>query len=517
MKIKKLLFLLTGVMSLSIAACSSNAGSSNAPQDTSKQDDSTSEVISSSNPSEVSSQDSSSNAPSSRENNSSSSAPASSPKQDSSSAQQSSSKQDSSSAAPVETPIEVSVDVGSYSDETKTYHFPFTFKESMFNQASTSFSKDIAMFAYGNAVANQTKDSINKFYADAGFDHVELSATYDVAPTSTSIAYAFAHKVVNQKDFISVSIRGFNYGQEWADNFNIGLEGEHAGFAARADLINGALKTYMSTNGYQKNNSTLFINGYSRGGAVANLLAKRVNDEEALASKNNIFTYTFEAPRGAVEKGEYNNIFNVLSQGDVVTHLAPSAYGFTRYGIDIDIYDSDIDNLVAAFDENLVFPPFNSELDEGLTCDLDLPDYFLNNIVEFEGEEDQPMARTREEFVTNFQETISYGLGMFFALKPETVAAIKEGVAALEGFAILGLLAEDGLYNFLDPYIAADGFEYVSEDLRTHCNNAVNFIIGPGVVLIILLTDDSGIMNRALLQHTPEINYVLLNNYTVAE
>ena len=517
MKIKKLLFLLTSVMSLSIAACSSNAGSSNAPQDTSKQDDSTSEVISSSNPGEVSSQDSSSNAPSSRENNSSSSAPVSSPKQDSSSAQPSSSKQDSSSAAPVETPIEVTVDVGSYSDETKTYHFPFTFKESMFNQASTSFSKDIAMFAYGNAIANQTKYSINKFYADVGFDHVELSATYDVAPTSTSIAYAFAHKVVNQKDFISVSIRGFNYGQEWADNFNIGLEGEHAGFAARADLINGALKTYMSTNGYQKNNSTLFINGYSRGGAVANLLAKRVNDEEVLANKNNIFTYTFEAPQGAIEKGEYNNIFNVLSQGDIVTHLPPTQYGFTRYGIDIDIYSEDIDNLVAAFDETLEFPPFNTDLNDNVTNDLDLPDYFLKNIVDFKALDEAPMARTREEFVSNFQETISYGFGLFYSLKASTVTSIKEGFSALEGWDLLGLIAEDGLYNFLKPYVDADGVEYVPEELQTQCNNALKFLLGPGAVLLILLTDSSGMMNRALLQHTPEINYVLLNNYTVAE
>ena len=535
MKIKKVLFLLTSVMSLGIAACGSSTGSSDTPN-TSKQDDSSSAIALTSSTDTVSSGEDQSSAVSSSQQTSSSSKQASSmssassiassqssssAQKSESSAQSSSSEQSSSTYRPSDTPIEVTVNLASYTDNTKIYSLPFTYSESLFAQEPNCFSADIATFAYGNAIANQTGYLINKFYTDAGFDHIFLSETYNTTPTNTSIAYAFAHKAMNQKDFVAVSIRGFNYGQEWADNFNLGLEGEHNGFAARADEVNNALKTYMANNGYQKNTSALLINGYSRGGAVANLLAKRANDEEAVASKDNIFAYTFEAPQGALERGSYDNIFNVLSQGDLITHVAPTAYGFTRYGIDVDIYDANIDTLVKRFDETREFPPFSSDLPEECADDTQVPDFFIDRIVAYDAyDESDPTspknARTREEFANNYQETVQYGLNLYFSLKSSTVSSIKEGISAFEGWAIFGLLQEDGLYNFLKPYIDADGVEYNPADLQAHCNNAVRFLTGPAIsFLAIALNED--VLSRTIQQHTPEINYVLLKNYQTAE
>lgn len=437
----------------------------------------------------------------------------SSSSEESSSSMPSSSASSSSSSGQKETRTAATVSITNYFDNTKEYALSFELSGDAVKNDSSSFSKDIAMFAFGNALANQTKTTINKFYTDAGFDHISLSETYDSEPTKTSIAYAFAHKTINGKDFISVSIRGFNYGQEWFDNFNVGLTGEHNGFAARADIVNTALKSYFSNNGYAKDNVQLLINGYSRGGAVANLLAKRVNDDDVVAKTENIYAYTFEAPKGALERGEYNNIYNIISSGDIITNFAPEAYGFTRYGQDIDAYTADIDTKLAAYDTNLFLPPM---MDPETTNDTALAKAIIDNLIAYENDPDDPTSpkdvKTREAFVNNYQESVGYAITLFMSLKTETVNSLKEGLNELGMMEKLGLLTtDDALYDFLKPYIDADGVTYVDEELHAHINNAVNFAKGPGFTVVLLAAGD-GVIERMIGLHTPEVNYVLLSN-----
>ena len=412
---------------------------------------------------------------------------------------------------------EITVEVPKYVDETKHYDFTFEYSDNdaLFASPSHTFNRYLADFAFGNAVANQNKTKINKFYTDAGFDHIALSDSYDTEPTETSIGYAFAHKkhFNGTEDIVFVSMRGFDYKREWADNFNMGASGEHAGFAARADIVNVALKEYMTTNGYIKNKTYVLVNGYSRAGAVANLLAKRLNDEEIVANKEKIYTYTFEAPQGALEKGEYNNIFNIINRGDIITYFAPIQYGFTRYGSDIYIDSEDVDLLVNDFDPEINLPAFS--VDTGsYENDMELANYIVNSIVSYEQASDDTSksAQTREEFANNYQVAIGYALALYFSLKKETTDAIKTGIESLDIWGKLGLLAEDGLYNFLKPYIDEDGFVYESEDLRTHCNTALEFMEGPGVNILGLALNSNNPMSRAILLHTPEINYTLMKN-----
>jgi len=500
MKKRSLILLAVTLASLSIASCSSNE------QESRRTSESSGVTI----PSSVSSSEPSSSSESSSSSSSSSSLSSSS--QSSSSRPSSSSSSSSSSSAPKDTPTAAIVTITNYFDETKQYALSFELSDGALKNDSSSFSKDIAMFAFGNAIANQTKTTINKFYTDAGFDHISLSGTYDSEPTKTSIAYAFAHKTINGKDFISASIRGFNYGQEWFDNFNVGLTGEHNGFAARADIVNTALKSYLSENGYAKDNVQLLINGYSRGGAVANLLAKRVNDD-VVAKAENIYAYTFEAPKGALERGEYNNIYNIISSGDIITNFAPEAYGFTRYGQDIDAYTADIDAKLAAYDANLFLPPM---VDPETTNDTVLAKAIIDNMVAYKNDPDDPTSskdvQTREAFVNNYQQSVGYAITLFMSLKTETVNSLKEGLNELGMMDKLGLITtEDALYNFLKPYIDADGVEYVDEELHTHINNAVSFAKGPGFAVVMLAAGD-GVIERMIGLHTPEVNYVLLSN-----
>ena len=100
----------------------------------------------------------------------------------------------------------------------------------------------------------------------------------------------------------------------------------------------------------------LWMGGYSRGAAVANLLAARVNKELPGLERENVFVYTFATPvalgpqdypdlqqdydnnhnaDGSLKEswGE-SNIFNIISSGDIVPHLLPEEWSFHRNGND---------------------------------------------------------------------------------------------------------------------------------------------------------------------------------------
>ena len=77
---------------------------------------------------------------------------------------------------------------------------------------------------------------------------------------------------------------------------------------------------------------------------------------------------------------------------------------------------------------------------------------------------------------------------------------------------MLSLLQEDGVYNFLKPYLDEDGVIYDDEAFRSHANNVTRFAIGPGSMILILAVSE-GALSRMIQMHTPEINYVLLTNY----
>ena len=408
------------------------------------------------------------------------------------------------------------VNLTSYSDATKTYQLSFTYSNFLFDYDPAYFNRDIAMFAYGMAIANQNKNSMTQFYSDCGFSHIFLSESYDQTPTEASIGYAFAILNDGYRNFVFVSIRGFNYGREWADNFNVGLEGEHNGFAARANEIKTALEAYVAE--YALANVELFITGYSRGGAVANLLAKKMDDIIYLGSEvyDCLYAYTFEAPRGGLSgeiKNDYKNIFNIVSDGDLVTHILPNEYGFIRYGQDVDIYSSNIDSIIAEFDPEMQFPPLVAT--DSYATDPELVNFLINGIVSYEQDTSDPeaakQAQTREEFVTNYQPALAYGIGLFFSLKSETVANIKEGFNNLSMWDKILLFAQDGIYNFVNPYLQEDGVSYDQDELRTACNTVLEFIKGPGQMALAVMLDENNPLSRMILLHTPEINYALLS------
>ncbi len=200
-------------------------------------------------------------------------------------------------------------------------------------------------------------ENIQELYHTLGFDPETYQFfNYDTALTSTNdkVAYSMAMKYIQNPDgstdtLIAVPIRGGGYGGEWVSNFHVWEDASyygknHTGFQKAANGVLSWLKFYVNRHkDLIKGDLKLWIAGYSRGAAVANLLGHMLND----AAMNNsisgakmdvadIYVYTFATPAGATVKSATSsydpNIYNIVNPIDLVPHVAPLAWGFTRYG-----------------------------------------------------------------------------------------------------------------------------------------------------------------------------------------
>ena len=145
---------------------------------------------------------------------------------------------------------------------------------------------------------------------------------------------------------VFVGIRG-SYGIEWLSNFNFmnPADADHQGFKAAEREVEAALFQYARERGADPAHTRVLITGHSRGGAIANLLAARLDalseTPQALAPACGIFAYTFAAPCAtkAADRDDaaYGNVFNIVNEADIVPQLPLSIWGYGRYGIDVSL------------------------------------------------------------------------------------------------------------------------------------------------------------------------------------
>lgn len=201
-------------------------------------------------------------------------------------------------------------------------------------------------------------ENIRELLIELGFDSLEYM-NYDVPlnDTSDKVAYYMAMKYITNENggtdtLIAVPIRGGGYGGEWASNFHVygntnTLSNNHYGFQTAAEGVLNGLSDYVKSHEI-KGDLKIWAVGYSRGAAVANLLGRMLNNAKLGGIKPNvadIYVYTFATPAGAFRVSAETfydpNIFNIVSSVDLVPHVAPGAWNYTRYGTTLTLpYDS---------------------------------------------------------------------------------------------------------------------------------------------------------------------------------
>lgn len=224
-----------------------------------------------------------------------------------------------------------------------------------YNYSLSTASLCLALSAFGSNKGGNTDYSekyqnVEKLLQDMRFGKFKYNDWYVKKPQSDSIGAAVAQKQLDDgSTLIALAIRGGGYESEWAGNFTIGESGDHYGFSKAKDQVISFLKSYIAgeLDSTEKINGKikLWITGYSRAAATANLTAAAIDDgalrdlPDVSIEKEDMYAYCFETPMGTLtsnmpESSKYYNIYNVVNKNDPVTKVAMSALNFTRYGSD---------------------------------------------------------------------------------------------------------------------------------------------------------------------------------------
>jgi|GEM_PF-553345 len=332
----------------------------------------------------------------------------------------------------------------------------YVYKDSYFRDSSYIYNQNLATMSlclelsswassseseYGNKSVNA-----RNLFSEIGFSGFRQNNMYYSKPTMDSIGVVAANKkiTVNGEEYtlIALAVRGGGYESEWASNFTIGKEGYHQGFKEARDNVIGFLQWYIADRNIT-GDIKLWITGYSRAGATANLVAGAINEGEVNLQpcelkRENMYTYTYEAPMGTVVESTNNkihyNIHNIVNLDDAVPYVAPSYWNFRRYGYDRMLphksfsdpkYHSKFKKMKQRLDEYSNFSSSQYKIDKFRMKKIDIS---FENGIRITDDPDIPQNRylydyinlfaslidTRYNYVRNYQEGIRHFMWLVF-------------------------------------------------------------------------------------------------------
>ena len=220
------------------------------------------------------------------------------------------------------------------------------YSDDLFRGNDAIYNHELARLSLGLALSavRHTKnpehqdDNLIAFLEQIGFEEIETD-TYAKEPTTDSISYGFGQLKVDDATVVVVGVCGINYGPEWASNLTLGDHERADGFNDAAQKVEAGLEDYMSRHSVD-GPVKVWISGYSRGAAVANVTAADLTDSGLYTD---VYAYTFATPHTTRDPGNYPNIFNIIQKNDAVAKIPLSDWGYERYGKDLYIVSPEID------------------------------------------------------------------------------------------------------------------------------------------------------------------------------
>ena len=216
---------------------------------------------------------------------------------------------------------------GTSSMTTADYYY----SDSYFTHPSTQLDEHLSTMSFVLTAAQTGRDSAAGILTENGFGDVSRE-DMDVH-TSQTIGTVIANKTTENGDkLIAVFVCGINYGAEWESNLTVGSKGDAEGFSAAAKKVYDRIVKYEQQHGLK--GAKLWITGYSRAGAVADMTGKLVNENLDVfgITENDLFDYAFAVPRASEKALGYKNIHDIVDDNDLVPRLMPKGWGIDRAG-----------------------------------------------------------------------------------------------------------------------------------------------------------------------------------------
>ncbi|WP_405357911.1 lipase family protein [Ruminococcus sp.] len=212
-----------------------------------------------------------------------------------------------------------------YTGNKDTFYYGdsyFDFAGDADNEHLRTFSAALAFSVLGTS----GEDTI-ELMTNIGMEPDSIVMEDMVSGTPDTIGTVIAKKQLKDQPLVAVAIRGSDYAGEWANNVTVGTEGDASGFAAAAAKVAQRIQTYLNDNDIAK--AKIWVVGYSRAGGVANLIGKAMNEDPGAFRTNaeDIYVYTYEAPRCSENDTVYKNIHNIFDVNDLVPHFYPESWG----------------------------------------------------------------------------------------------------------------------------------------------------------------------------------------------
>lgn len=398
------------------------------------------------------------------------------------------------------------------SGERSTCDLNFEYNDVLFDTDAKEYNKRLSLLSFANSVATAYPENGQKFYTDLEFSDITV-CQYSGTITKDTVGHFFAHKKLGEFEIFAVNFQGFYYEAAWTNNFQIGKTGDHEGFMLRANEVYIELQDYITS--YKDGSSIkLWINGYSRGGALSNALAYLImSDDKIAVTQSNLFVYTFEAPAPLSEEHAiaYENVHNVINSNDLITNVPPAKYGLKRCGVDYEIYDANVSAIAKEFDQSINIPAYG--VYSGINNDTEFMSYLIGVVFD-STKADDLNANNRNNYVDNYQTGLGNFVGYIFMLSSNSRSLM---LAALTDNATTIISDSTGakLRDFIKPYMVADNIPFTEDGLLSDCAVTVKAITN--LFLEILLNarfSDSykGDLMRLFYVHFPEVDYALILN-----
>ena len=175
------------------------------------------------------------------------------------------------------------------------------------------------------------------------FENIDYHLEEYAQTFMSSVGYVIAHKTITvngvNRSLVVVPFRGTSHAAGWPTNLASFVQREETGFLGAANDAGVFLAKYIQD--YSLTNPIVLLTGHSKGAAVANVLADKLNTGGvAGVNASDVYAYTFATVNVKTNVDtSYENIFNILNKEDGFTYgflgkesaLCPGNWG--RHGL----------------------------------------------------------------------------------------------------------------------------------------------------------------------------------------
>lgn len=304
-----------------------------------------------------------------------------------------------------------------------------------FNQKlmQVSFVMAASAFRDNTHDLDQRDFNILDFFSRAGYSDPRTD-DYNKVTSINTIGSAIAHKKIGEATVIAVAMSGNNYANEWLNNFTVSDEQRSQGFNDAAVKVFERIREYIRDHSLT-GELRLWITGYSRAAAIANITAADATDSGLFTA---VYGYTIGTPRTTKDQDaeRFDNIFNVINPFDPIPLMPFPEWGYRRYGTDLYLpsMETDSDYFIKKYAADSVSMQvtgvpvrFNPQVNAQLHTILDFllfyvrssnsyKENFQNGIIQlWESREYEPLLQGIAEKIEQLGDVTIYQLREFYA------------------------------------------------------------------------------------------------------